>query len=113
VFLLHATTGFTAGRKAANGYCTLGYRIDLAIRSAERGEQQGPPLQALGIAHRGHEYIDMPTGPGKRWQSGRHHDNGSVAGANFCGIDSQAHSAQHRTDCLTTKTSIVAVSRAI
>jgi hypothetical protein len=55
----------------------------------------------------------MPTGPGKRWQGGRHHDHGSVAGADFCGIDSQAHRAQHRTYCLTTKTGIVAVSRAI
>src|SRR5439155_26137829 len=91
VVLLDTTAGFPTRPKATNGYWPLSYRIDLAIGSTQRGEQQGPSLQTLGIAHRGDQHIDMPAGSGKRRQGGRHHGHGSVTSANLCCINGQAH----------------------
>jgi hypothetical protein len=92
--------GRTLGLKAARGKRTLGHRVDLAIRTEERGDEQRATGQRLGVTQCAGRDVDPRTLTGERRQGRRHHDGSDVLGVEVGAAGAHAQALEHGNEAL-------------
>ena len=77
---VHGQLGPVLSGHAQTADCEIALRhgIDLPVRPVERGHDQRPAAQGLGLTHGGHGHVDALAGLGEGGKLGRDDDGGRV-----------------------------------
>ena len=108
MILLHLG-GLAAEGQGTDHQGALGHGVHLSVGGFQRGHQEGPAGQVLGIAHGRHLDVDLVPGPGKGRQLGGDDDRGNIVDFHIGGIDGHPQALHHVDQRLSGELGTVAV----
>jgi hypothetical protein len=92
----HDFGGFALELESGDRDRALRDRVDVAVRTEQRRDQERPALEALGVTERRYGHVDRGALGGEGGQVRRHHHGRDVAGVDSQPADVDAEALEHR-----------------